>query len=340
MLSPYRVLDLTDERGMLCGQMLADLGADVVAVEPPGGSLARERGPFADGVDKPESSLWWAAYSRNKRNVELDLSSEFGRERLKALATEADFLIESAEPGYMAGIGLGYDALSALNPGLIYVSISPFGQDGPKANRAATDLTLMASGGPLAAGCGDEQTSPATERVLDDVGSLAGVCVSGAVDDGTRDRARLDLAGELVVQLESPVAAGGCSAGIPGSQHLEVGEQRDEVDLHRGVGQGISVPACGLGGHDVGDDDRVADGGTLNCDRGGVVSAQFELFVRLPVSGVSMAEAGSHHVTEIVHVDQQHAVETLDERSTDRSLAGAGRSGDEDDLIHTLVSAC
>ena len=159
MLSPYRVLDLTDDRGLLCGQMLADLGADVVAVEPPGGSTARKRGPFAEGVDDARSSLWWAAYSRNKRSIALDLGTSEGRDRLKELASEADFLIESAEPGYMAGIGLGYDDLSALNPGLIYVSISPFGQDGPKANFAATDLTIMASAGPLAL-TGDDDRAP------------------------------------------------------------------------------------------------------------------------------------------------------------------------------------
>jgi crotonobetainyl-CoA:carnitine CoA-transferase CaiB-like acyl-CoA transferase len=159
MLSPYRVLDLTDERGMLCGQILADLGADVVAVEPPGGSKARNRGPFAEGVDRSEASLWWAAYSRNKRSIELDPESSAGRERLKELATEADFLIESAEPGYLAAIGLGYEHLSALNPGLIYVSISPFGQDGPKANFAATDLTVLAAAGPLAL-TGDDDRPP------------------------------------------------------------------------------------------------------------------------------------------------------------------------------------
>ena len=159
MLSPYRVLDLTDERGLFCGQILADLGADVIAVEPLGGSSARKQGPFAEGVAEAEGSLLWAAYSRNKRNIELDLESAAGRERLKEMATEADFLVESADPGYLAGIGLGYEDLAKLNLGLIYVSISAFGGDGPKANFAATDLTILAAGGPLAI-TGDDDRAP------------------------------------------------------------------------------------------------------------------------------------------------------------------------------------
>src|SRR5438552_6061265 len=83
MLSPYRVLDLTDERGLLCGQILADLGADVVAVEPPGGSSARRIGPFAGDTPAPERSLFWWAYARNKRGITLDFDKEAGRDRLR-----------------------------------------------------------------------------------------------------------------------------------------------------------------------------------------------------------------------------------------------------------------
>ena len=79
VLSPYRVLDLSDERGQLCGEMLGDLGADVVAVEPPGGSPSRRLGPFAKDDPGPEASLFWAAFNRNKRSVTLDLETEAGR---------------------------------------------------------------------------------------------------------------------------------------------------------------------------------------------------------------------------------------------------------------------
>src|SRR5271168_4472232 len=149
MLSPYRVLDLTTERGLLCGQMLADMGADVVKVEPPGGSSARSIGPFYRDAPHPDRSLYWWAYNRNKRAITLDLEREAGRALLRRLAGRADFLIESHNPGYLSQHNLGFADLAKINPGLIYVSITPFGQDGPKANYADSDLIIMAAGGPL-----------------------------------------------------------------------------------------------------------------------------------------------------------------------------------------------
>ncbi len=164
MLSPYRVLDLTNERGLLCGQMLADLGADVIKIEPPGGSSARRVGPFAKDEVDPERSLFWWAYARNKRGIVLDLERDEGRGRLLRLAEGADFLIESETPGRMAALGLGYHDLAAVNPALVYVSITPFGQDGPKAGWADSDLVLMAAGG-HAYLSGEEERPPVRLRV-------------------------------------------------------------------------------------------------------------------------------------------------------------------------------
>lgn len=149
MLSSYTVLDLADERGILCGFVFAELGADVICVEPPGGSRARDCGPFADGTPEPERSLFWWAYARGKRSLVLDLEAEAGRAQLRELAAKADVLIESQTPGEMAKLGLDYETLSEPNPGLVYVSVSAFGQDGPKARWAGTDLTVLAAGGPL-----------------------------------------------------------------------------------------------------------------------------------------------------------------------------------------------
>ena len=149
MLSPYRVLDLSDELGLLCGHTLAGLGADVILVEPPGGSPARRVPPLLDGVPEGERSLYWAAYARDRRSIELDLESPEGRSELRRLATSADILIESADPGTMAARGLGAADLAELNPALVYVSITPFGQDGPKANYLSTDLVVAAASGTL-----------------------------------------------------------------------------------------------------------------------------------------------------------------------------------------------
>ena len=146
-LSPYNVLDLTDECGLLCGRILADLGADVVQVEPPGGSTARNIGPYYKDDPHPEKSLFWWAYAVNKRGITLNLHTDKGRELLKQLVKEAHFLIESYPPGYLDGLGLGYNDLEAVNPSLVMVSITPFGQDGPYAHYKATDIVGMAMGG-------------------------------------------------------------------------------------------------------------------------------------------------------------------------------------------------
>src|SRR5271157_2222630 len=159
MLTPYRVLDLTTERGLLCGQMLGDLGADVIKVEPPGGSPARMIPPFLNDEPHRDRSLYWWAYNRNKRSITVDLEHPDGREIVLDLVRRADFLIESFDPGYMASLEMDYAALDALNPALIYVSITPFGQDGPKASYADSDLIVMAAGGPQVL-TGDDDRPP------------------------------------------------------------------------------------------------------------------------------------------------------------------------------------
>ena len=108
LFGPYRVLDLADERGLVCGEILGDLGADVIAIEPPDGNAARRVGPFAgDATGDPEASLTWAAYARNRRSAVIDIESEAGREQLRQLVRGADFLVESFDPGHMAALGLG-----------------------------------------------------------------------------------------------------------------------------------------------------------------------------------------------------------------------------------------
>lgn len=147
MLSPYRVLDLTDERGLLCGRILADLGADVLQIEPPAGNSARRVGPFFRDDPDPERSLYWWSYAAGKRGITLDPAVPDGKTLLERLVRSAHFLIESGGPGELAAHGLGYDRLAALNPGLIVVSITPFGQTGPYAAYQASDLVGMGLGG-------------------------------------------------------------------------------------------------------------------------------------------------------------------------------------------------
>ena len=147
-LEGIRVLDLSTSRAELAGRVLADLGADVLKVEPPGGADSRRRGPYESGFEgDPAHSLYWAAVALGKRSVTLDLATDDGRRRVRELARDADILVESFDPGYMASIGLDYLFLSKESPGLIYVSVTPYGQDGPRAHWAATESTTEAAGG-------------------------------------------------------------------------------------------------------------------------------------------------------------------------------------------------
>ena len=131
-LDGVRVLDFTRVlAGPYCTALLADLGADVLKVEPPQGDDYRQIGPFrADG-----SSAIFAAVNRGKRSIVLDLATSAHREVALALAVAADVVVENFRPGVAAKLGIGAEALCAANPRLIYASISGFGQDGPNAQR-------------------------------------------------------------------------------------------------------------------------------------------------------------------------------------------------------------
>lgn len=180
MLSPYRVLDLTTERGLLCGQILGDLGADVIKIEPPGGSQARRLAPFFEDRPDPDRSIYWWAYNRNKRSITLNLETDEGREIFYRLATGARFVIESHNPGYLSERGLGYADLAARNRSLIYVSITPFGQHGPKASYADSDLVILAAGGPLML-YGDEDRPPVRLSVPQAYLHASGDAAAGAL---------------------------------------------------------------------------------------------------------------------------------------------------------------
>lgn len=147
ILGPYRVLDLTDEKGDFCGKLLGDLGADVLKVERPGGDPSRNIGPFYHDIPDPEKSLRWFAFNTSKRGITLDIESATGQMVFKKLVKTADFVIESFKPGYMHDLGLGYSILSEINPGLVMTSITPFGQTGPYKEYKGADIVASAMGG-------------------------------------------------------------------------------------------------------------------------------------------------------------------------------------------------
>ncbi len=149
MLSPYRALDLTDEKGLLCGKILGDLGADVIKVERPGGDPARNIGPFYHDEPHPEKSLFWFAFNTSKRGITLNIETTDGQEIFKRLVQSADLVLESFPPGYMDKLGLGYSDLEKINPGIIMASITPFGQTGPYRDYTAPDIVAWAIGGQM-----------------------------------------------------------------------------------------------------------------------------------------------------------------------------------------------
>jgi crotonobetainyl-CoA:carnitine CoA-transferase CaiB-like acyl-CoA transferase len=146
-LAPYRVLDLSTERGYVCGKILAELGAEVIKIEPPGGDPGRNSGPFYHDLPDKNKSLFFSAYNTNKKGITLNIETIDGQAILKRLVKTADFVIESFDPGYLDKLGLGYSSLKHLNSRMVMVSITPFGQTGPRKNWKASDITEVAMSG-------------------------------------------------------------------------------------------------------------------------------------------------------------------------------------------------
>ena len=145
-LSDYRVLDLAGPLGLHCTKLLADMGADVIKIEPPSGDESRRIPPFKDDTPHPEKSLYCLHFNTNKRSVTLDVEKPDGRAILIELARKADVLIETARPGRMDELGIGYETLHAQHRGLVYASITPFGQTGPWRDYKANDMAGIALG--------------------------------------------------------------------------------------------------------------------------------------------------------------------------------------------------
>ena len=160
-LSGIRVLDFTYHiAGPYCTKLLADFGAEVLKVEPPGGGdVSRRLGPFLNDEPNPEASGMFLYLNTNKQSVTLNLETEAGRTMARRLAAESDVIVENFAPGALASLGLGYDDLSALNPRVVMVSISPFGQDGPWRDWKADEVNLHAISG-LMQITGDPEREP------------------------------------------------------------------------------------------------------------------------------------------------------------------------------------
>ena len=139
---------------------MADLGADVIKIEPPGGESTRAVGPFLNDEPHRDRSLYFWQYNTSKRGITLNLNAEDGRALFRRLARAADVILESLPPGHLPSLGLGYEDISTDNPGLVMCSLTPFGQTGPWRNHKTSDLLHLAAGGQMAS-CGyDPQDVP------------------------------------------------------------------------------------------------------------------------------------------------------------------------------------
>ena len=147
-LDGVRVIEFADETAAYCGRLLADLGAGVIKVEPPGGGRLRRARPFVRGHEgDPNASLAFWVHNTSKKSVVLDLEADEGRRLARKLALTADIVLEDCPVGYLAERGLGFDSLHAEKPSLVYTSVTGFGQDGPHAHWAYSDMVGQAMGG-------------------------------------------------------------------------------------------------------------------------------------------------------------------------------------------------
>jgi len=155
-LAGRRVLEIADESGVYCGKLLADMGADVIKIEPPGGDATRRIPPFHGS-----HSLFFLYMNTSKRGVTLDLRRRPDREIFLQLARTADLVIETLPPGRLDELDLGYERLAAANAGLVLTSITGFGQTGPHRDYRSSDLVASAVGGALYV-TGDPEDAPVT----------------------------------------------------------------------------------------------------------------------------------------------------------------------------------
>lgn len=179
----YRILDMTSLRGAIGPKMLADFGADVIHIEPPQGDSTRRIPPFAADVEDPERSLLFLWRNLGKRGVTINLEHPEGRSLLERLVLSADVLYDDSAPGHLAGFGLDWSRLHALNPRLIHVSLTEYGEDGPYARWKGSPITAFAMSGAMqVAGSADSPPCDAPHPMAYDAAAMyANVAVSMAL---------------------------------------------------------------------------------------------------------------------------------------------------------------
>ncbi|ESW36339.1 cag pathogenicity island protein Cag19 [Pseudomonas taiwanensis SJ9] len=239
-LSGYRVLDLSRVlAGPWCGQVLADLGAEVIKIERPGvGDDTRGWGPpfmkTADGADSPEAS-YYQSTNRNKLSVALNLATPEGQALVRALACECDVLIENYKAGSLTKYGLDYESLAKLNPRLVYCSITGFGQTGPRAEEPGYDFIIQGMGGLMSItgekdgvpGSGPQKVGVAVSDVMTGLYSVIAIQAALLAREKTGrgqhcDMALLDVQVAMLGNQSQNYLSTGRSPGRLGNAHVNI----------------------------------------------------------------------------------------------------------------------
>ena len=235
-LAGIRVIELANFiAGPLCGTLLADMGADVIKIEPPGGDMSRATPPIRNG-----ESVSFTALNRNKRSLVLDLKSPQAQEVMRRLAAKSDVFVEANRPGALEKMGLGAEHLKAVNPKIIYTSVSGFGQTGPDRRRAGVNLIIEAFSGVLSVtGAPGEMPMRPGVQTADVFGALFATyaTLASLVGAGAKRRRPhrrrfagrgLDRGGGLGGRGISRDQQGAAADGQPAPAHRAVSVVRDE----------------------------------------------------------------------------------------------------------------
>jgi len=210
-LSVLRVLDLSESvAGAYCSKLLAGFGADVIKIErPAGGDPLRRYGPFPDSLPHSEKGALHLYVNAGKRSITLDMGQSSGHLIFRRLVEGAEVVVESFPPGYLTDLSLGYESLASIKPRLVMTSVSPFGQSGPYSGYRATNLTLAAAGGQMAAS-GEPDDEPMTNgghRVEYQAGlhAFAATAVAAFSADATEVGQHIDVAAmECLATMPEP----------------------------------------------------------------------------------------------------------------------------------------
>jgi CoA:oxalate CoA-transferase len=310
-LADVTVLDLTQHlAGPFASQILGDLGARIIKVEPPAGDSTRHIGPYF--VD--EESAYYLSANRNKESVCIDLKTQGGQDALLALVARADIVLENFRPGTLDKLGIGYETLSSVNEKVVVCSISGFGQDGPYRDRPAFDMIVQALSGGMSL-TGEADGLPVRSGLpIGDlcagmygvIGALAGLARVAAGGPGSYvDVAMLDTQVSLLSYVASYYLTGGAIPGRQGREHMSIPTYRAFTCLD---GQDIVVAAntqrmwvglcAALDVPALADDERFTDNNARQRNRAvldpqlGAAAAQWEaavLLERLREAGVPCA---------------------------------------------------